>query len=455
MSNLSSNKYLKLATTSLKYLPYYLKTKRFLKKTEYNSKEEIEAKQLRLLKRIIEHSYKNVPYYHDLFNRENISPDDIKKLEDIKKIPYLTKDIIRENIDRIISPTVPKKYIKNVLSGGTSGLPLEFYLDKRTSSPIEMAYIQHLWKRIGFKLYDRCIVLRGEALSVKEDKKYWKMNRSINWLSMSSFHINDQTFSIYLDKINSFKPKFIIAYPSVIYLLAVLFKRYDIPPIKSLKAIILSSESVYESQRKYIENVFNTRAFSYYGLSEKCCIAAECENSTFYEFAPYYGFVEYINQDEEWCTKEDEKGEIVATSFNNYAFPFIRYKTGDTCIFTNKKQTERNWPVIKQIIGRAQEFLVDRTNSVVTFTCHDEPFYTIIKKINAYQFHQDKPGEIKVLIENIEPLDETELSKVKEELNDYYKDIAFTFETEKSIARTKSGKLKYLIQNLDLDEINI
>lgn len=455
MSNLANNKYLKLATTSLMYLPYYLKTKKFLKKTEYDSKEEIETTQLRLLKKIIEYSYKNVPYYSDLFTKEKINPDDIKNLEDIKKIPYLTKDIIRKNSDKLISPTIAKKYFKSVLSGGTSGLPLEFYLDKRTSSPVEMAYIEHLWKRVGFKLYDRCLVLRGEALNVAENKKYWKMNRSVNWLSISSFHINDQTFSIYLDKIKSFKPKFIVAYPSVIYLLALLFKRYNVPPIKSLKAIILSSESIYESQRTYIKNVFNTRVFSYYGLSEKCCIAAECENSTFYEFAPYYGFVEYINQNEDWCTEEDEKGEIVATSFNNYAFPFIRYKTGDTCIYTTKKQTERNWPVIKQIIGRTQEFLIDKTNSIVTFTCHDEPFYPIINKINAYQFHQYKPGEVRLLIENIEPINETELSRMRKELNDYYKDIVFTFETVKSIPRTKSGKLKYLIQKLDLDKINI
>ena len=318
-----------------------------------------------------------------------------------------------------------------------------------------MAYIENLWKRVGFKLYDRCLVLRGEALSVIGNKKYWKMNRSINWLSMSSFHINDQTFPIYMDKIKSFKPEFIVAYPSVIYLLAVLFKRYHVPPIKSLKAIILSSESVYESQRTYIENVFNTRVFSYYGLSEKCCIAAECENSTFYEFAPYYGFVEYINQNEDWCTEEDEKGEIVATSFNNYTFPFIRYKTGDTCIFTTKKQTERNWSTIKQITGRAQEYLVDKSNNIVTFTCHDEPFYSIIEKVNAYQFHQNKPGEVKVLIENIEPINEKEFSRVRKELNGYYNNIIFTCETVKSISRTKSGKFKYLIQKLDLDEINI
>ena len=80
---------------------------------------------------------------------------------------------------------------------------------------------------------------------------------------------------LYAEKIASFNPKFIIAYPSVAFALARLYEKYAVKPPESLKTIIYSSESVFEEQRNYVEKIFNARTFAYYGLSEKCCLAAE------------------------------------------------------------------------------------------------------------------------------------------------------------------------------------
>ena len=94
------------------------------------------------------------------------------------------------NFDKLVSTSTPSKYLKKIYSGGTTGqclLNSVMTIDIR--HPVEMAYLQVFLGAGGlYKLFDRCIVMRGEALSIVEGSgKYWKMNYSINWLSMSFF----------------------------------------------------------------------------------------------------------------------------------------------------------------------------------------------------------------------------------------------------------------------------
>ena len=331
------SKHIKLIIKLLLYQKYYLRTKKLLKSKSFHFKKDIEQYHFNKLKKIIEYSYNNVPYYNELFSKINFHPDKFKSIQDIKRIPYLTKNIIRENQEKLTSRIFPKKHIKIVQTGGTTGMPLDFYLDKRSASIIELAYLENMWKRIGYRRFDRCIVLREDNIeNIVEGKKYWKMNYSTNWLTMSARHLNADTFLVFYNKILSFNPKFIIAFPSNAYLLARFIKDNKLKNFPRLKAVICSSENMYMWQRRYMEEIYKVRIYSYYGHSEKCIIASECANSSLYEFYPQYGFVELVNKNNDWCTKEDESGEIVATGFNNYVSPFIRYKTDDIGTYTKQ-----------------------------------------------------------------------------------------------------------------------
>jgi phenylacetate-CoA ligase len=444
------SKYFILSKTALIHSKYYLKAKRILRKTGNLNKGEIKILQIEQIKKLVTYAYENVEYYRDLFTSADFNPYNFSKIDDIKKIPYLTKDIIRKNPERLISKTFPKKYLKESKTGGSTGTPLSFYLDKRTSSPVEMAYLENMWRRIGYKLYDKCIVMRGEILdNIIEGKKYWKMNFSINWLSMSTFHLTADTFPIYMEKIMNYRPKFIIAYPSVAYVLAYYMKTNNIKPLSSLKAIICSSETLYNWQRKFIQEVCKVRIYSYYGLSEKCCIASECSNSSLYTFYPLYGFTELINNKDEWCTQENEKGEIVATGFNNYASPFIRYRTGDIGLFTKKKCNEANeWFTIKRIEGRMQDYLIDKFQNKITFTNSDVPLMCVKEKINAYQYVQNTKGKVSLNISVISTLSNNEIQDIKRTFHNYYHNFDININIVDNIPVTKSGKFKYLIQNI-------
>lgn len=443
------NRYFRLSADILLYSNQYLKARSVLKKLKKWNGHEIMEYQFAQLKKLFKYSYQYVPYYYNLFKEIHFNPERFNHIEEIRSIPYLTRDIISKNIDIMISTAIPKKYQKVKRTGGTTGPPMELYLDRRTSSPTEFAYIQFIWKKVGFKFYDRCAVLRADIpKTIIEGKKYWTRDILNNWLIMSSHRLNKETSELYCREISRFKPRFIIGYPSVIHALSNYVKDLNIK-FPSLKAIICSSETLYIWQRRFLTGVFGVPVYAYYGLTEKCCIAGECDQNSFYKFIPTYGYVELINNNDDWCSEEDETGEIVATGFNNYLMPFIRYKTQDMGIHTRYDDNSPGWKIIKEITGRKQEFFIDQTGSQISFTCSDDPFLHIINKINAYQYIQDTPGKVELRVDLKGMLTDAEVAELKSRFSYYYPKINLTLQIVDHIARTKSGKFRYLVQNIN------
>lgn len=178
---MNASKYSKLLFRYLRYYPKYLKTKRLLKPGKLDTREKVEEFQFARLKEIIQYAYRYVPYYSRTFDEIGFHPDDFKILGDLKKIPYLTKQIIRENRDELISCKFPKKHLKVVETGGTTGMPMEFLLDDRYATLIELVYLRHMWA--SYRRRDRCIVLREDNVEgIVEGKRYWKRSLLTNWL---------------------------------------------------------------------------------------------------------------------------------------------------------------------------------------------------------------------------------------------------------------------------------
>ena len=132
--------------------------------------EEKRKIQLKKIQEIVEYAYFNVPYYKELFDKNNISYK-INSFEEFEKIPYLTKDIIRNNLDKLKS----KEKIKNikVTTGGTTGMPMEFYLDKKVAIN-ELAFVDYYWNKFSnkYKNTSKIAVLRGNIPSkIKNSRK--------------------------------------------------------------------------------------------------------------------------------------------------------------------------------------------------------------------------------------------------------------------------------------------
>lgn len=403
------------------------------------SLEEKRKIQLKKIQEIVEYAYFNVPYYKELFDKNGISYK-INSFEEFEKIPYLTKDIIRNNLDKLKS----KEKIKSirVTTGGTTGMPMEFYLDKKITIN-EVAFVDYYWKKFNnnYKNTSRIAIFRGNIPS--KNKKFEKIG---NRLILSSFKLLKNNTEEYLKVLEEFNPDYLHIYPSSLSLVAeYIFENNIKINLSNLKGIYSSSETLNDFQRKIIEKVFKVKICDLYGHSERAVIAFDNIKDENYTLDLLYGYAELINENNKnIISKSLEEGEVVATSFWNKSMPFIRYKTGDNAISSGKYDS------LKKISGRKSEYFIDKNSNKIIFLWADEPFWNCKEKVDAYQYIQNEIGKCQLKIVKSEKFLFTENNEkeIKNELKKLYPNIEFNILYVENIERTKRGKYKYLIQNV-------
>ena len=438
---------------SIRYGKVFRETYAFLQVSQWWSREQLEEYQLEQLSKLLHHAYENVPYYRRVFDERGLKPKDIQDFKDLQQLPYLTKEIIQNNLPDLVARNYPKSKLQYVTTGGSTGIPMGFYHEKNGIAN-EWAFMLTQWTRVGFKIGDRCVVLRGNVVDSASKGKFWEYDPVNKNLILSSYHLTDENMPKYIKKIREFKPDFFQAYPSAITLLAKFMKENDIEPFPSIKAVLCGSENLYSWQREVLEEVFQCRVDSWYGHTEQAVLAGECEKSTYYHIFSEYGLVELIGKDGKPVTDESVMGEIVATGFNNFAMPFIRYRTNDLAVLTNVKcECGRNYSLLKKVEGRLQELVVTKDRRFITLTAlifaqHFEAF----SKVKEMQLVQEEEGEITVKIVKTSQYsadDEKEiLSKMQRAVGS---GLDVNFDYVDRIPRTQSGKYRFLIQKLPID----
>lgn len=427
------------------------KAHKIIKRVQWYSKEEINKYQLTKLKQIVKYSYENVPYYKDLFDKFEIKPEDIKNFDDFYKIPFLTRDIIRKNTNNLKSKNVPEVRFRYTATSGSTGKPLVLFVDKIKYPINAFAYYGTLINRAGCKIFDKSISLTGVMANPSTKKgKFWKYKMLSRKMHMSLLHLNKENIPNYIEKIRKFKPRYILTYPSAIIEIARYIKENQIKPIPNLKVIISTGETLYDWQKKIIEESFQCRVFEFYGHSESTAMATSCEKNNFLHFFPEYGFVELIDKDGNHVKKENGKGEIVTTGFMHNLFPLIRYKTGDIGMLSNEKcSCGRNCLILKKIEGKwQQEYIFSKDNVSVPFTSLYINF-KIFKNVEQFQFYQEEKGIIILRILKRETYSKEDTENIRQELS---KLLGSGFELKinfvDEVPKTAAGKYSYLIQKL-------
>ena len=433
-----------------RYGKTFWKTYNFLQESQWWSRARLHDYQMQQLNKLLHHVYENVPYYRKIFDERGLTPKDFQGLQDLKKLPYLTKEIIRENLHGLIAQNYPKSKLEYARTGGTISVPLGFYVEKSITNAKEFAHIVTQWNRVGFKIGDKRVILKGRFPYASREK-FWKYDPLEKTLSLSSIHMSDETLPRYIKKIRNFQPDFLHVYPSTITVLAKFIKEKNIEHFPTVKAVLCASEILHPWQRQLLSKIFQCRVYDHYGHSEMTVLAGQCEKNLDYHIVPEYGFVELIGNDGFPVEKENESGEIIATGFNNFAMPFIRYKTGDIAVCS--KQTcscGRNYPLLKKIDGRKQDYFVNNTGSLITFNCSDEATWSVMYKIRDHQYVQNDPGKVMLNIDAKSKFTIADIENVKRDFLKYYSDFNIEIKFVENIPRTQTGKFRYLIQNLPI-----
>jgi len=425
------------------YYNTFRKTYKFLKKSQWWSQKQLEEYQLQQLSKLLHHAYEHVPYYTKIFDNLGLKPKDIQSLQDLQKLPFLTKEIIREHVEELKATNYPEPKFEYARTGGSTGYPLQFYKEKGIWLTRLMAYNKIMMDWADCNFLDRCVFITGRD----DPYKYQLFGRM---LVLSSFYMNDEYLPQFVQRIQKLKPKYLLSYPSAVTLLALYVRNNNVEPFSSIKVIICHAETLYEWQRSLIEETFGCRVCDQYGLREQAVLGGTCERSNYFHMFPEYGIVELIDKDGRLVTKEGEIGEIVGTGFHTYFSPFIRYRTGDLGVYTaNKCECGRN---LKKIDGRVQDFVVSKTKKLVPFTRIHHLVAESTQHVNECQFYQDTEGELILNIVKKENYTDNDTCAIQKSFQQILGDnFTLAIRLVDFIPRTTRGKVQFLVQKLPVD----
>tara|TARA_X000000368_G_scaffold417439_1_gene413834 strand:+ start:2367 stop:3704 length:1338 start_codon:yes stop_codon:yes gene_type:complete len=355
------------------------------------NKEEIEKWRSLKLQNLIQHAYNNTIYYKDLFDSNKINPNEIKSIEDLSQVPHLTKDLAKENYKKLIPTNISSiKYIdKN--TGGSSGDPFNYLLDKRSWSYV-VAVNWYNWERIGYKMGNKFIALgsssilpSGNKSSLKHNIYYWlRGKKPINAMNMSKEE--SKKHLMYIKKKNF---QYIYGYASSVFLLAKAALDNNIDST-FIKGCITTSEILTDYYRKIIKEAFNCDIIDNYGAADGGVNAFKVNEG---DFNVGYNSIVRVGKK---VNSIDAGGILQVTDLYNYAMPLINYQLGDSAIISNDNHNNNyNGQVISKVYGRASDVIELSNGNVLT-----GPGFTIFFKdidVEAYSIKQT--GELELMIQ--------------------------------------------------------
>jgi len=443
--------------------PAYLLGRKFRKwyqlveATDQWSPEQIRDFQLKQLRSICTLAYEKTAYYRRTFVAAGFHPDDLKTVEDIRRLPTIDRATLSEHLDEMCAAPVGSANADYVSTGGTSGKPLHFYIGSERSA-IEYAHLVSGWGRTGFQLGDSLAVFRGRVVRPDRSGLRHEYDAVLRQHFYSNFHMTDSAMAGYLNHVDSIGPCYLHVYPSSIFALAQFVRRSGTAVPRNIRGILAESEIVYPEQRRIVEQTFQCRYFSSYGHTEKTVAAAECECSTDYHVWPTYGYFELLDEQGEVVTRSGQTGEIVGTGFINRVVPFIRYRTGDHATYLGETCAScgRNHTVIRGIAGhRVQEFLVGRDGNLIswaTLNVHDATFH----RVRQIQFRQDFPGRATLLVVPGEGFQNRDLAAICDSFGRRVAEqIRIQLEVVDEIPLSASGKAIYVDQRITAPKDNV
>lgn len=299
----------------------YLKYKELLIEEKLSS-IEIEALQNKRIKEFVKYCYDYVPYYKKLFDENNIDPSEIQCVNDLQKIPVLTKDIARENGEMLISKKYKDYNLKKINTSGSTGKPFTLYDLEKNRNEVLLSNLWSFYRRCGWKPGERIATIWGAS---KNNNDTTIAKRIKNFLMgvtyLNAWEANDENFMEWFFKLEQQSVKVLVCYASV----GARFAKWMLDNNKrltSIKGVYTTSEILLEKQQEEIEEAFKCKVYNLYGCGEVLAIACSCQNGKIH-INSTKNIVELIG------TNSNNSGNVVLTGFQNKIMPFLRYVNGD------------------------------------------------------------------------------------------------------------------------------
>lgn len=404
----------------------------------YTDRRVVAARQEEYMRRIIQHAVQHSPFYKEFYKGIDIAS--IQTIEDLKRLPVLEKEMVRQNLDKMY--TIPEEKAAVSLTSGTSGTPLKVLFDKRDVQQ-RFAFLNFFKKQHGaIPLKMKQATFSSFRFIPKNQKApiYWRDNVTIKQRLYSTYFCHASTAGDFARNLNKYQPGFIDGIPSAIYEVSKWINENNYELSFTPAAIFTTGETLYPYYRDEIERAFGCPVRDQYASSEGAPFIAECTNGKLH-YNTDTGIVE---------TSPD--GTMLVTCFHTRGTPLIRYAIGDSCEIDATEQAcscGSAHPVVRKLKGRTDEYLLNREGRKFTslyLSMVSEKYLNAVRKM---QFIQHDIDTVEAIIEVKEGATSAVSKAVEQELAYMLGDnMNVTIRLVDKIPMQRNGKYRLIINHL-------
>lgn len=427
------------------------KTFQFLEELEeqqWLNSSAIEELRFQKLRNLLMHAATNIPFYADRYARAGFDPRKMSSVEDLTRLPLLTKAEIKANLDQMTWTESPGG-LQRYNTGGSSGEPLIFYFDRRRQGMDKAArMLTHRWW--GVDVGDRELYLWGSPVeATRQDRMKEFRDKLTNELLISAFDISEENVAGIIAAFERFRPKCLFGYPSTIDL----FGQMAANQGRSLtdlgvQVVFATAELLYDHQRQSISSHFGgIPVADGYGSREGGFVSHECREGCYHIMDPNY-VVEFVQ--DEGSTGAGEDGEIVLTHLDAWGMPLIRYRTGDVAQpGSGACPCGRGFSTMQKIRGRTTDFVVTPDGRwqhalSVIYIVRD------IEGVDEFKIIQHALEDVQILVKIIPSLypadgDDRIRAGIRKRMGD---SVKVTVDRVDTVPREASGKHRYVISKV-------
>jgi phenylacetate-CoA ligase len=397
---------------------------------ETMSRTELEQVQLERLQQILGRVYRRVSYYQGLFNKIGFDPNELASIEDLKKIPFTTKETLRIAYPFNMFAVPLREVVRMHSTSGTTGKPLIVGYTKND--------IDH-WTELSARVLAAGMVTRDDILQISFPYGLFTGGLGFHYgaemigasvIPSSEADIEDQ-----ITIMRDYRTTALVCAPSFAALLFEGIRETSISPAElALSKALFGAEPWSETFRKEIETDLDITITDNYGLTEVIGpgVSYECSEKAGLHISEDHFIPEIIDPDTEQNLPDGEEGELVITTISKEAYPLIRYRTGDiTRIIPEKCPCGRTFVKMARVFGRIDDMIILNGRNI--FPSQFEHILTdVLKKTPNFQ----------LIIDRKETLDELEIQV--EVSQDFFSDeIKNLDKIEDAVAREVKKKLDF------------
>ena len=439
------NRHLLHPLAALKAGSQHLRHLEYLKRSQFDPPAVVRGRQLTRLKQVLRHAYATVPFYRSAWDAADVHPDDIRKLDDLKYLPVVTKSDVRTRNDEFLSTAFDRSKLIVKRTSGSTGVPLTIRIDEAGKQWKAACTIRaDEWS--GYRFGQRVAKVWGNP----EYKHFGWKGRLRNLLLdratyLDTLDLDDVHIRSFVTAVRAKRPGLLFGHAHSLYLLAKRLKADGVTDVRP-RGIVSTAMPLHSWQRTVMEEVFGITPTNRYGCEEVSLIACECEK--------HNGL--HVNADSVYVEVENgPTGNLLVTDLTNLAMPLIRYRIGDVATISDRVcDCGRGLPLIESVEGREADFVVTPAGRLISGISLTENFALHIRGAAQVQVIQETVHHLRIRLVPDETFNGDSERQIAKLVGDTFgPGVRHDVERVATIPQEPSGKYRFCISKVVKDEL--